>query len=208
MLQGLEIKRWFLIRSRKQYGFNNMNQLEKSVGRGVVDNKQALAEPSKPREVSAQFQKKIQDATGSSITEFGEELFVLCVGASNLPAHPDKFIRCGHEGLLNTLTAMRPADEFEGMLITKIIALHRQGMLVLARVEMAQQLDQMESYVNMAAKLTRLQNESIEALNRHRRQGKQTVLVQHVNISGEGKAVLSNVVGGGVQEKQGYQPHG
>jgi hypothetical protein len=46
----------------------------------------------------------------------------------------------------------------------------------------------------------RLHNETVEALNRHRRKGTQNVVVQHINVSDGGKAVVGGVFeGGGVK---------
>jgi hypothetical protein len=51
--------------------------------------------------------------------------------------------------------------------------------------------------INRATKLMRLHNETLEALNRHRRKGEQKVVVQHVNVNNGGQAVVAGEIAGG-----------
>lgn len=63
-------------------------------------------------------------------------------------------------------------------------------------------LTQREFYLKSAVRLLRLHNETVEALNRHRRGGTQNVVVQDVQVNNGGKAVVGGVLEeGGVQQK-------
>ncbi|WP_162798036.1 hypothetical protein SuNHUV7_32210 (plasmid) [Pseudoseohaeicola sp. NH-UV-7] len=59
----------------------------------------------------------------------------------------------------------------------------------MAGVDTFQQLEVHERIVN---KLARTFAAQMEALQKHRNGGKQTVTVQHVNVEGGGKAILGN----------------
>ena len=72
-------------------------------------------------------------------------------------------------------------------------ALFSQGMKNLANANSESFSD---FYVKDAVKLLRLHNETIEALNRHRRGGEQRVIVQHVNVEGGGQAVVNGSFNG------------
>ena len=61
-------------------------------------------------------------------------------------------------------------------------------------------IPQAEHYMKNAIKLLRLHNETVEAINRHRRGGSQKVIVQHVNVEGGSQAIVNNgdmITGGG-----------
>jgi hypothetical protein len=107
-----------------------------------------------------------------------------------------------HEALL----AMNPADEYEGMLCSRLLVLHDQYMNYMNRSAAPNQSSEgIDLNINRATKLMRLYNETLEALNRYRRKGEQKVTVQHVNINDGGKAVITGSMpgGGGHDKKQG-----
>ncbi len=94
--------------------------------------------------------------------------------------------------ILQSLNDMKPKDSVEASLITKATALYSQGMSYLSKLEDAKCLEHMQCYGNLATKLLRLHNETIEALSRYRRGGEQRVIVQHqqINLSDQAKAVV------------------
>ena len=53
-------------------------------------------------------------------------------------------------------------------------------------------VEQVDSCINRSSKLTRLYNETLEALMRYRRKGEQKVIVQHVNVNDGGRAIVGN----------------
>lgn len=108
------------------------------------------------------------------------------------------------EAINNELLALQPQDAFEGMLITRMIAVHNQAMTFMSRsASPTQTMDGIDININRATKLFRLWNESMEALNRYRRKGEQKVTVQHVNVSNGGQAVVNGQYqGGGVHDEK------
>lgn len=86
---------------------------------------------------------------------------------------------------------MKPADEFEGMLISRILVLHNQAMHFMSIAAASGQAQALiDLNINRASKLMRLQNETQEVLNRYRRKGEQKVIVQHVNVNNGGQAAF------------------
>jgi hypothetical protein len=111
--------------------------------------------------------------------------------------------------IMQSLHDFQPKDAVEARLVTQAVTLYQHGMDRLGRAGRSDRIDLTESQVNMAIKLLRVHNETIEALNRYRRGGEQKVIVQHVTAD---KAVVNQfngnqlVVGGGSPEKQGDKP--
>lgn len=92
----------------------------------------------------------------------------------------------------DALLSMKPADEYEGMLCSRLLVLHNQYMNFMARVTNNNQTSQgIDLNINRATKLMRLYNETLEALNKYRRKGEQKVTVQHVNVGNGGQAVVA-----------------
>ncbi|MFH1254648.1 MAG: hypothetical protein V1646_04430 [bacterium] len=111
--------------------------------------------------------------------------------------------------MLNSINAallsLSPKDEFEGMLCTRLIALHSHYMEFMSRASNAAQTPEgVDLNVNRATKLMRVYNETLETLNRYRRKGEQKVTVQHVNVGSGGQAVVNGQInqGGGDNEKK------
>lgn len=93
----------------------------------------------------------------------------------------------------NGIMEMAPKDPIEGMLCAQILTLDAQGMRYLARAENeGNLLCHMEAFVNLATKLLRLKNDTIETLNRYRRKGEQKMVIQHVHVNDDAKAIIGN----------------
>lgn len=100
----------------------------------------------------------------------------------------------------------KPKNALEASLVSQAIALYTRGMSYLGMSEKAERYEQMQLYGNLAIKMLRLHNETIEALDRHRRGGEQKVTVVHV---ADKMAVVNNYgsQGGGVSsENKGNSP--
>lgn len=95
------------------------------------------------------------------------------------------------------LADYEPKDSIEAKLCLQAHTLHAQGMQYLSKAENSNTLPQSDFYMKNALKLLKLHNETVEALNRHRRGGTQRVLVQHVQVNDGGKAVVGGVFEGG-----------
>lgn len=99
---------------------------------------------------------------------------------------------------INTMAAMKPQDEIEGMLLTQIFSLQALAMDCAGKVAYKENSTMsIDRNVNNLTKLFRLQHEAIEKLTRYRRKGTQQVIVQHVNVGEGGKAIVGGVFEGG-----------
>jgi hypothetical protein len=99
--------------------------------------------------------------------------------------------------MLSVVRDLAPRDAIERMLAVQMAATHvatiRQGR----RMALADQLPQFDSHERAYNKLARTFAAQVEALRKHRNGGKQTVTVQHVNVSDGGQAIVGNVKAGG-----------
>ncbi len=140
-------------------------------------------------------------ATGSLDSSYATNLLILALNAAPLTPGNNKADEAN--ALLATLLSLKPQDEIEGMLITRLITLHKQYMNIMSRAWKTDSVDFEGSYINHATKLMRLYNETLEALNRYRRKGEQKITVQHVHVSNGGQAVVSGEFhqGGGSNKK-------
>lgn len=133
-------------------------------------------------------------ATGSSSAEYANRLFALVIGATG------KLDSDSVNASFKALLAMKPADEYEGMLISRLIVLHQQYMDYMMKSSRAitVNIELHEKFINSATKLMRVYNETLEALNKHRRKGEQKVTVTHnhnnVNVNDGGKAIVGSEI--------------
>ena len=104
------------------------------------------------------------------------------------------------------LLALQQRDFIESKLCRKIIVLDVLLMNAARSAPNSKYICQTNCNTNTLAKLSRLQNETIEALTRYRRKGEQKVTVQHVNVSNGGQAVVTGQMStGGGKEKNGKE---
>ncbi len=112
-----------------------------------------------------------------------------------------------HEQIANAfhgaMLGMDPKDIIESQLCSRLLVLHSKAMYFIKEAACAEYEKVIDSNINRFTKLMRLYNETLEALNRHRRKGEQRVTVQHVYINKGGQAVVAGefTPGGGNEEK-------
>jgi hypothetical protein len=97
-----------------------------------------------------------------------------------------------------------PGDALEGMLAAQMVTTHSTAMHCLQIASVPRQPESIvESNINRATKLMRVYTAQVEALNRHRSKGRQTMTVKHVHVHDGGQAIVGNVRGreGGVGEQ-------
>jgi hypothetical protein len=153
--------------------------------------------PVSPKDKWEIWNTAINLATGSASHEFGYRLFNLCLVASGFDK-PAKNKGADYTGVLNAMQALKPQDEIEGMLISRLISLHNQSMRYFGCTNLEGQTTQgIDTNINRSTKLARLYNETLEALSKYRRGGEQRVVVQHVNVENGGKAIVGNMIAGG-----------
>lgn len=104
----------------------------------------------------------------------------------------------------NELTALlhelAPQNAVEGLLCSQMLACHNLAMKFSGRALHPEQTTEgVEMNVNRVTKMMRTFTAQVEALNRLRNAGKQTVVVQHVNVSDGGQAAIvgATMPGGG-----------
>lgn len=161
-------------------------------------------------EKASLFSAALCNATGASNYTFAFNIYSSCVYAVLGSIKKDKRLIDKSNEILNALNSFKPEDEFEGMLISRMIALHFQSMNFLRRAVLDDQTSEgTDLNVNRSTKLMRLYNETLETLMRYRRKGEQKVTVQHINVENGGKAIVSGqMMTGGGQQKNCEGPYG
>ena len=155
---------------------------------------------------------KLQAAMGTTELPFankllGELLNAACRGSTAQPLVADDV-----NAVLAAMHGIAPNDEAEAMLAAQMIATHTAAMAALRRVKTADNIPQLDSNGNLAAKLLRAYTAQLEALARYRGKGQQKVIVEHVHVHSGGQAIVGAVnshppPGGGGAEKTEHQPH-
>jgi len=185
-------------KTKKTVSESNKNEVSRPVAfeetplKFVKDGNQFHLESDKQR-----F-NKFSDLTGTKDTEVGVHILEKAwLAMSPLTASSTVYGNV----ILQSFSDQKPRDAIEARLVAQVAVLYSQGMNYLGKAEMTDYPEQKQQYVNMAVKLLRLHNETIEALQRYRRGGEQRVTVQHVHVSQGGQAIVGNVAtrGGGHQ---------
>jgi hypothetical protein len=103
------------------------------------------------------------------------------------------------------LYELAPKDPIEGLLAAQMIAAHEMAMEFTRRAMVKDQsIEAVERNVNRSTKLMRTFVAQMEALNKYRNKGQQTIQVQHVNVNDGGQAIVGNINqgGGGYETKK------
>jgi hypothetical protein len=98
---------------------------------------------------------------------------------------------------LATICGIGPKDELEGLLAAQMIGVHSLAMVCLGRASREDRMDGMDAHINHATKLLRTFTTQMEALNRHRGKGGQSMVVGNVNVNEGGQAIVGPVSQGG-----------
>lgn len=138
------------------------------------------------------FEEALKELTGTNFFELANEIY-----HRSRDAMPSKNEAENANTIVQALAENKPRDATEARLCAQEAVLYAQGMQCLYRAENENMIPQCEHYLKNAVKLLRLHNETIEALNKYRRGGEQRVVVQHVQVSDGGKAVVNGVFDGG-----------
>ena len=108
------------------------------------------------------------------------------------------------------LAGVAPRDPVEGMIAAQLVGLHDAAMECLRRGAMARQtFEGRQMNLAQANKLARSFAALVEALDRHRGKGRQTVRVEHVTVNAGGQAIVGAVghPGGGDGRESDERPH-
>jgi hypothetical protein len=97
------------------------------------------------------------------------------------------------------LTGIQPRDELEGLLATQMIGVHNMAMRTMGLAMLGgQTFEGKKSNVNYATKMLRTFMAQMEVLKRYRTGGQQKIVVEHVQVSEGGQAIVGVVNPGGV----------
>lgn len=99
--------------------------------------------------------------------------------------------------LLSIIKDLAPRDPVERMLAVQMAATHVATIRSARWLAHTENIPQVQAHYTGFNKLARTFAAQVEALRKHRTGGKQTVTVQHVNVSDGGQAILGNVKTGG-----------
>ncbi|MEI4264239.1 hypothetical protein [Roseovarius sp. D0-M9] len=103
---------------------------------------------------------------------------------------------------LGFVDAMQPMDAAEASLMAQMAATHQAAMMMVRRLNQAENVPQQESAERAFNKLTRSYAAQMDTLKRYRSKGQQTVRVERVTVEEGGQAIVGNVQhGGGENEK-------
>lgn len=98
---------------------------------------------------------------------------------------------------LAVVDGIAPQNEVEAMLAVQMTATHNLAMSLLSRTKHADTLNLVAVYGPLSVKLLRTFTSQVEALDRLRRGGGQTVRVEHVHVHSGGQAIVGHVDTGG-----------
>jgi len=111
-----------------------------------------------------------------------------------------------YNAALALIGAVAPQNELEAALASQIAATNGLSMDCMARAARADRLDQRDTYINQATKLSRTMAAQIEALNKLRTGGKQRVEVAYIDARNSQNVIGVQAGGGGEQCPIGAQP--
>jgi hypothetical protein len=94
---------------------------------------------------------------------------------------------------LALIHSIQPRSEMEALMAVQIVATGFSGLRFLRQSHRQMTKDFIDVYGGFAIKLLKLQNELIQALDRHRRGNSQTVEVQHVHLYPGSQGVIGIV---------------
>ncbi|GBE08433.1 hypothetical protein BMS3Abin11_01554 [bacterium BMS3Abin11] len=101
-------------------------------------------------------------------------------------------------GSLAMMHEISPNDGLEGMLAAQMVATHLMMMESAVQSMTKGQPNRVENYhINNASKMSRTFIAQMEALQKYRTKGQQTIRVQHVQVNDGGQAIVGNVQTGG-----------
>lgn len=99
--------------------------------------------------------------------------------------------------MLSIIRDLAPRDAVERMLAVQMAATHVATIRSARWLAHIENIPQAQAHYTGFNKLARTFAAQVEALRKHRTGGKQTVVVQHMNVSDGGQAIVGNVQHGG-----------
>lgn len=97
--------------------------------------------------------------------------------------------------IISTFAEMRPSDPLEAMLIAQMLGCHTHAMKTIHRAVKTSYGEITEKSLRLSDRLMRTFITGMEALEKYRRKGSQSVKVEHVNVNAGGQSIVGSVQG-------------
>lgn len=103
---------------------------------------------------------------------------------------------------LALMDELKPSDGPEAMLAAQMVAVHYAAMQCFSKAMLDDQsFLSRDLNLKHGAKLSRIYAQQVEALDKHRRKGQQTVVVEHVHVNDGGQAIVGMVQSSGPEPR-------
>jgi hypothetical protein len=140
----------------------------------------------------------LQEIFGTQHPEMAEALLGHCLKVLNVKEASDDHPGSDERAFMIAAVAeLQPRDAIERMLAVQMAATHVATIRSARWLANSENIPQVQSHYTGFNKLARTFATQVEALRKHRSGGKQTVIVQHVNVEDGGQAIVGNVETGG-----------
>jgi hypothetical protein len=116
--------------------------------------------------------------------------------ANSSPDAESRAVETVNEGLA-LLHGINPQNALEGMLAVQMVGTHNIALEMMRRaIIKGQSSEEVNRKINLSTKLLRTFTSQVEALQKMRNRGQQTVRVEHVTVNAGGQAIVGNVKNG------------
>jgi hypothetical protein len=150
----------------------------------------------------------LKNLGGSQNDDFNNVLALDLLKTLWIPKRDADGVDRQYQATLAGLVNSKPQSELEGMLIAQMIATNAAVMECFRRAMIPEQtFEGRQQNLNFANRLSRTYAAQLEALDKHRGKGQQTVRVEHVTVNAGGQAIVGNVTGGGSGKISEDQSH-
>lgn len=95
-------------------------------------------------------------------------------------------------GILAVIDSLDPKDAVEGMLAAQMSVTHNAAMKMIGYANRSPSSELTDTYTKNAVKLLDQFSKQMATLDKHRKGGKQTVVVKHVHVHDGGQAVIDS----------------
>jgi len=101
--------------------------------------------------------------------------------------------------VLAQVASHNPGSLLEAQLLVQMLISHRLCMRMLRKANKESWPESIDKYANIANKLSRGYKSGMESLAKYRRDGKQYLYIERINIENDGQAVIGNISREGVR---------
>lgn len=138
---------------------------------------------------------------GTDIAPLADALLGHCIKVLKASEASDEYPANDERNfMLAAVAELKPRDTVERLLAVQMAATHVALIRSARWLAHAERVEQVNAHYSGYNKLARTYAAQVEALRKHRNGGKQTVTVQHVNVSEGGQAIVGHVEAGGRAE--------